>query len=327
MKNRIPFKGVGQYLKLVIPILMFPAYVSCSKGKPDTCPDPYSLNYSEGRGSIEHCRYDVVDRLPTFITNLDQQISETSGIARIGDRLVTHNDKGGKNELFAFGLDGKVTNTFTIEGAEHVDWEDLAESEEHIYILDAGNNDGDRRDLRIYKVKKSDFDFSTATSIVPVDEVIRFEYPEQTNFQKQNKHNFDCEALIHRDGYLYLFTKHRLDGQTVLYKLPAEEGNYPAERISSFQAGVQITGADIRADGLEVYLIGYNKKQECVLWKLSEYNSDDFLSGRKEQIKLGPFAAMGQMEAVLYQPEMQKLYITSERVEDLPPRLYEISID
>lgn len=318
---------IGRYLRLVIPILMLPAYVSCSKGTPNTCPDPLSLNYSEVGGATEHCRYSEVERIPTFLTNLDHQIRETSGLAWVGDRLITHNDRGGKNELYAFDLDGNITHTFNIAGAQHVDWEDLAESEEHIYILDAGNNDGDRRNLRIYKVKKSNFDFSTTTSFVQADEVIRFEYPEQTNFEKQDKHNFDCEALIYREGFLYLFTKHRLDGQTVLYRLPAEEGTYPAEKISSFQAGVKITGADIRSDGLEVYLIGYNKKQECVLWKLSEYNPGDYLSGRKEQITLGPFVAMGQMEAVLYQPDSQKLYITSERVNDFPPRLYEISID
>lgn len=317
----------SQYLWLVVSIMMLPVYVSCSKGKPDTCPDPNSLNFSEVGGAIMHCRYDVVDRLPSFISNLDQQISETSGLAWIGDRLITHNDKGGKNELFAFGLDGKVSNTFTIAGAQHVDWEDLAESEEHLYILDAGNNDGDRRNLRIYKVKKSDFDFNQANSFVQVDEVIRFEYPEQTNFEKQSDHNFDCEALIYLDGFLYLFTKHRLDEQTVLYRLPAGEGDYLAEKINSFQAGVQITGADIRTDGLEVYLIGYNKKQECVLWKLSDYDSGDILSGRKEQIKLGPFVIMGQMEAILYQSDFSKLYITAEEVDDLPSRLYEISLE
>jgi len=327
MKNNVLNNLLMRSVKLMLLLLMLPACVACSKGSPATCPDPFSLNYNSSGGAIEHCRYDGFDRIPTFITNLEHQIRETSGLARIGDRLLTHNDRGGRNELYAFDQNGAVTHTFTIAGAQNVDWEDLAESEDHLYILDAGNNDGDRRNLRIYKVKKADFDFSTPTSFVQVEEVIRFHYPEQTNFEKQNKHNFDCEALIYKDGQLYLFTKHRLDGQTVLYKLPATEGNYPAEKISTFQAGVRITGADIRSDGKEVCLIGYNKNQNCVLWKLSEYNQNDFLSGQKEQIVLGPFIAMGQMEAVLYKPDGNEVYITSERVNDLTARLYELGLE
>lgn len=327
MKNKSSLNLAIWALELMLIILMVPACVSCNKDSNKLCPDPFSVNYSATDGSLVQCRYDGFERNPHMISNLDQKIKETSGLASIDGHLITHNDNGNKNELYAFDLEGAVTHTFTVEGAQNIDWEDLAQSEDHLYILDAGNNDGDRQNLRVFKVRKSEFNFDNASSFVQVEEVIRFYYPEQLNFEKQAKHNFDCEALIYRDETLYLFTKHRLDGQTVSYKLPSVEGNYPAEKISSFQAGVKITGADIRSDGLEVCLIGYNKKQECILWKLSGYEQEDIFSGRKVSIVLGPYVAMGQMESVLYQPEVHDVYITSERVKEIPARLYEIGVD
>src|SRR5690606_14575594 len=130
-------------------------------------------------------------------------------------------------------------------------------------IGDMGNNDGNRTDLKIYKVRKADFDFSQ-NGIIAVQEVIQFHYPEQTSFESNSKHNFDCEAIIYFEGKIYLFTKHRLDGETVLYRIPSTEGNYAAERLASFNPGMRVTAADISFNQNSVLLLGYNKNADCI---------------------------------------------------------------
>ena len=42
----------------------------------------------------------------------------------------------------------------SVNKEENVDWEDITQDETHIYIADFGNNNGNRTDLKIYKILK-----------------------------------------------------------------------------------------------------------------------------------------------------------------------------
>lgn len=53
-------------------------------------------------------------------------------------------------------MDGNLVRTITIEGVENNDWEDIAKDKNGFtYIGDFGNNDNDRKNLAIYKVKST----------------------------------------------------------------------------------------------------------------------------------------------------------------------------
>ena len=84
----------------------------------------------------------------TSTTLLSDTLNETSGLALVQGRLITHNDKGGEPKLYELDtLNGQLLRTVIVENATNVDWEDLCTDADHLYIGDMGNNDGDRTDL------------------------------------------------------------------------------------------------------------------------------------------------------------------------------------
>lgn len=264
---------------------------------------------------------------PHPITTLDAVMKETSGLALSDGQLLTHNDRGGDNVLYAIDtIDGSVARKVRITGAVNVDWEDLAMGDSLLFIGDMGNNNGDRTDLRIYTVERGCVVSGAAEC--PVRDTIRFHFPEQTDFTHGKEHNFDCEAIAYHIGSIYLFTKHRTDANTVAYRLPAIGGDHPAERLGTFAAGGRITGADIftDSDGRTVAaLVGYNKKAACFLWLLDGTPDSGFLDGQRTRHLLGPYRELGQMEAVV-DDGTGGLFLSSEKTKDVPPMLYRLPL-
>ena len=112
-------------------------------------------------------------------TELNTTISEVSGIIWIEGRLIGHNDSGDDANLYEIDpVSGEVIRTVMVENANNIDWEDITYDEDYIYIADFGNNDGNRTNLMIYKISKSDF-LSMPTVIA---DTIKFNYAEQIDF-------------------------------------------------------------------------------------------------------------------------------------------------
>ncbi len=299
---------------------------SCNDNSAPECADPAANNFNSDAIGFSDCEFEEQIATPELLTFLDIAVEETSGLAILENHLITHNDRGHSNELFVVDPEsGLVLNTFEVTGAENEDWEDLAQSDEILFVGDMGNNPGDRENLRIYMVKKSDFDFGHETGEVPTVGLIEFYYPEQEVFEANNNHNWDCEALIYRDGYLYLFMKHRKDPLSNLYRIPAEEGSHTAQLLAYFNAGHRITGGDISADGSQIALVGYNKDDNCVVWLLDDFGDGHPLSGSKRMFTLGSFSALGQMEAIVYKND-STFYISAEEVDGILPRLYRLEL-
>ena len=82
-----------------------------------------------------------------YKTQLPKQILETSGLEFFKDALLTHNDSGGNPSLYAFNEAGIILKEYSIMEAENVDWEDITQDENYIYIADSGNNKGKRQNL------------------------------------------------------------------------------------------------------------------------------------------------------------------------------------
>ena len=117
-------------------ILCFSLFVACKKEKNY---DP--VHISEG----------VVFQT---ITDLPGILEESSGIELVDSgNILSINDSKGEAELYAVDLNGNLTRTIKISNATNTDWEDLAQDEAgNIFIGDMGNNDNDRKDLKIYKI-------------------------------------------------------------------------------------------------------------------------------------------------------------------------------
>ncbi len=195
-----------------------------------------------------------------------EEIAESSGLVasrRYDGVLWTHNDSGDSARIFAIGRRGEKLAEFAVEGAQHVDWEDIAlDGRGRLYIADVGNNANDRRDLTIYVVPEPD---PARSGSVQVERALRFRYADQSAYPDPERMDFDCESVLHFGDALYLFTKHRGNTRTKIYRLPlgetarAEQALEPLATVelgSPSRFGVA-TAADIRADGRYIALLTY----------------------------------------------------------------------
>ena len=174
-------------------------------------------------------------------------VEETSGLARIGEDLLTHNDSGDKAALYQISTSGDLVNTIGIQGAIHRDWEDMAQDEKHYYIADTGNNKGKRKDLTVY-ILSHDF---------VLQDSIKIAYSKQTSFKKKKKTKYDAECLISYGDSLLIFSKNRKSRSTQLYAFPKKAGTYSLTSLKKFKVNTLITGGDYDADAKLLVLTGY----------------------------------------------------------------------
>jgi hypothetical protein len=247
------------------------------------------------------------------ITYLPEIVQESSGIDESSDyNFWTLNDGGGEPELYLCDTLGNLLKTVLIEGSWNRDWEDLAEDDKgNYYIGNIGNNSNGNRDLTIFKLQNPDSIDSNSIQA----EVISFAYEDQNSFPPpQDSLNFDCEALMWHDGYLYLATKNRtvpFDGKTHLYQLPDIPGSHIATKIGSFDTQGNdmftywITSGDISPDGSRLCLLSSDK-----MWIFYDYDGNDFFDGKNIQIN---FNHLSQKEAVCF-INNDELFISDEEL-------------
>ncbi len=273
------------------------------------CTDPQASNYdSQAAENDGSCVYATTTYFPPIVTELAANLAECSGLAFFDNRLWTHLDGGNPDQLHELDtLLGIINETVTISNADNQDWEDLAEDADHIYIGDFGNNFGNRTDLRIYKIKKTDLIAGTSSP-----ELIEFSFSDQTDFTSlQNAHDFDCEAFFYWQDSLHLFSKNWVDFKTRHYVLPATPGVHVATLRDSLNAQGQITAADISEEGV-VVLLGYNTATiETFLWLLFDFQGNDFFTGNKRRVSLGSAVLNGQVEGLAFR-DATSGYICSE---------------
>jgi hypothetical protein len=259
------------------------------------------------------------------IAVLPDQLDESSGLAITApNRLWSHNDAGNTNELFCFDTSGNLVRQLTVYNALNVDWEDLAmDSEKNIYISDAGNNNNDRQDLRMYRIPNPDLvegDFIEA-------DIIDFHLEDQTAFPPPpNNQNYDIEGVVWREGMLYLFTKNRsnpLNGYCKMYRLPATPGEHTAMLIDSVYLGntneeVRVTAADYNESTGELALLTRTK-----VVVFTNYPGDRFFEGQMTTFYFS--TPQGQVESLVFAGD-RKLYMTEEKAKANSGSLYEFEL-
>jgi hypothetical protein len=135
-------------------------------------------------------------------------VGECSGMIMTDEELLVHNDGGNIAAIYHLNRNGVDTiKTSVIAGIPNTDWEAMTMYENEIIIGDFGNNLGKRKDLKIHHVDKKTF---------KVNETIEFAYPDQVSFENP-RHNFDCEAIIIKDGKYFLFSKNRGNKNSNIY--------------------------------------------------------------------------------------------------------------
>ncbi|MCB0438353.1 MAG: T9SS type A sorting domain-containing protein [Mangrovimonas sp.] len=247
----------------------------------------------------------VVEKFP-----LPSTLSESSGAIFFNSKLITHNDSGNANKLYELDtISGSITREVIISNATNVDWEDITQDETSIFIGDIGNNSGNRTNLKIYKISKTDY--SNTTNVTA--EVISFSYADQVNFAPNtNNTEWDAEALISFDANnLIVFTKNWVSGTTKGYLIPKTPGTYaPSPLPTTLSSEGLITGATLNPSTGKLYLIGYSNILQPFVWVCENFNGNDVFSGTNTKTNLSSLS-FEQAEAITYVDDNRYL-VTSE---------------
>ena len=243
---------------------------------------------------------------------LPASLSESSGAIFFNSKLITHNDSGGESKLYELDtISGLVTREVTISNATNVDWEDITQDGTSIYIGDIGNNvSGNRTNLKIYKISKSDYLSSETVNA----QIIAFNYSDQTDFTPTTANNteWDAEALVSFDATnLILFTKNWVNGTTKGYLLPKASGAYSVSPLATtLNSGGLISGGTYNPLTEKFYLIGYTNILQPFVWVSEGFSGSDVFSGTNIKTSLTPFG-FEQAESIAYVDE-SRYFITSE---------------
>ncbi|WP_224485168.1 hypothetical protein [Robertkochia aurantiaca] len=282
------------------------------------------LFYNSLLMTLLSCSYDYGQL--KIIADMPELLNENSALETLpGSPLIwTIADSGNDDHIYGLDRQGNIIKDLNVENADNDDWEDLATAPDGtLFIGDFGNNDNDRDDLVIYRVR----DVLKAEDDVEA-EAIRFYYPEQKDFPpKKEDFHYDAEAMYFSKGYLYVITKNRssdFDGSAYVYKIPAEPGEHAAELLGTLKTCDEqntcfITGADISADGKTVVLLGHNK-----IWTISNFKNDDITTG---EITVRDMEYYSQKEGICFSPDETHLLISDERRGISGGNLYELVVE
>jgi hypothetical protein len=246
-------------------------------------------------------------------------IIESSGIAVSKcqpDVFWTHNDSGDGPFIFAIDPKGSNLGTWKVQGAENIDWEDIAEFKNasgqcFIYIGEIGDNNRKRAEHGVYRVKEPVVSSDAAKSDIkspletePADSV-KFTYPDGI---------FNAETLMVQPmtGDIYVLTK-RHDSPSGVYKIKPQFGStVTAEKIAEIKVpsipNGFLTGGDIAPDGKHAVVCDYQAGYELAL-PAGDPNFDDIWKQEPKTIDLGD---RKQGEAIGYGTDGNTLFATSE---------------
>lgn len=315
LHGRLPLPGMF----LLIALIIFPLN-SCVKAQQSPAQSP-----EIGAAPATLQGFTRFEATPSKASKqLPNDVEETSGLIWFRGSWWTHNDSGGKPEIYRLSKNGKrIIQTVSLEGVENDDWEDLATDGTSLFIGDFGNNRGGRTNLVIYKVAWKNIPETGDTRVKPL--AIRFNWADQTDFSpKAYQHNFDCEALFCANDRLWLFTKNWGNLNSRLYSLPTEPGNYAIAPRYEFDARLRVTGADYEATNKTLALIGYIDFVPTV-WLMPQFDPEKPAEGGRLRIDMTSMAGT-QAEGICFGPD-GKLWFSAEKTRVRRQMIYELNIN
>lgn len=253
------------------------------------------------------------------VAELSDSLKESSGLDFIGDKLLSFNDSGNAGDLFLLNSKtGKITNYIPTQ-LNNRDWEAIAKDSVNLYIGDFGNNDGTRKDLKIFKIPFSGEQFKIDST-----QVISYFYPEQKDFASKNLNtDYDAEAMIFYKDKLQIFTKEWASRSVTRYEVePSVFEPQAAKRIESYDTGFVVTDASYY--DRKLYVVGYTKMTQVYLMVFEESEDGFFFSKKGKKYHLGSALSVGQIEGVAVNHD--GIYLSSELFKTplgtVKPRLY-----
>ena len=273
----------------------------------------------------------------------NKAIDEASGLAASHlrpDILWIINDSGNEPLLHALGLDGSDRGFVRVDGAENIDWEDLASfiynGTPYLLIADVGDNPEHRETGTIYIVKEPRIQgvrLRNGLSVSP-ERKIDFRYEDTPR---------DCEAVgvDTENRRIFLITKRTVP--PMLYQLPLLPIHGPsiltAEKVTDLTgiAGNNASGTlshtlldyinyqssptamDIAPDGLMAAILTYN-----AIYLFSRTPGENWIRAFSGKPVMVPIPRLYQAESLCFGMKGDRVFFTSEKD---PAPLYRMDIN
>lgn len=247
-------------------------------------------------------------RAPKEYTLNTDAILEASGIARSNVNpgiLWTHNDSGGKAEVYAIDTSGNLRATLVLDGATSRDWEDIASLKDaktgksYLYIGEIGDNGARYASVFVYRVEEP--------RLTPGDSLYTSAAIEKYEINYEDGAR-DAEGLfvepISKD--IYIITKR--EEKVGLYRIakPSAKETNIARKISTLPFG-WVTAADISPNGKKLLVKTYTGVWQ---YKLSRDKSGEIMLGKNP--KGLPYRLEPQGEAICYDNKGKDYFTLSE---------------
>lgn len=250
-------------------------------------------------------------------------LTELSGLAASNTQpgvLYGHNDSGGDPVIFILSTAGGDLGERLLDGAPHVDWEDLAlgpgPNGPSLYVGDIGDNGLARPEpYRVIRLDEPIVAGAPTTSTVAF-EVFELEYPGGVH------HNAETLLVHPQTGDLYIVTKEGTGDPSQVYRATAPLVLGAVNVLSlvttmAVPAGLDlpITGGDIHPLGAALLLRTYNTIYQFERPAGPDFDpifSAPFLRVPAAPLGLGPNNEI-QGEAIAWFPNGLGYYTASER--------------
>ena len=295
---------------LAVVIVPLALGVACSGGDGGIGPRGATTTTPARRTAADLCaRAEPVRPAPRVAAT---DLTEASGLAasRANAGVVwSHNDSGGRPEVFAIGEDGADRGRWRLAGAAAVDWEDMARgpgagSQDVLYLADIGDNVAVRPTITVYRAPEPRVGPGRTGGTVAGVEALTLRYADGPR---------DAEALLADpvSGDLVIVTK-TPGGTGGVYPVPqaAAPGSPVTIRRTATVAvpdGERVTGGDVSPDGSLVALRTYGR---VLVWDRAAGRSvAEALTGRPCR---APAPTEVQGEALAFTPDGRGYVTVSE---------------
>ena len=296
------------------------------------CTDSQATNFNASASINDgSCLYNPTNYSLNLVANLVDTLSENSGLVWAAGKLYTFNDSGSGTKVYEVTANGTIIRTIHIANSTNVDWEAMTSDSTYFYLGDFGNNNGNRTDLCIYRLLKSEVTNNAIDTVVA--EKMNFSWADQLDFTSAyNANNFDCEAFYATEDSLFLFSKNWVDLKTKCYSLP----NYWTDTLnatlsSQFDVDGLITDACKDTMNDRIYLLGYKNNGSnfytSFIWCLWDHASNFIFSGNKRRIEIGNVLTVSQTEGITLS-DNGTAYVSAEKVINIitiPAKLFNLN--
>lgn len=229
---------------------------------------------------------------------IDSSINETSGLVYCNNRFYTINDSGDGPFIYEVNDDGStLIRKIRVRNALNVDWEEITQDNNFIYVGDIGNNFGRRKNLCIYKINKEQLINSTDTLVD--SEKIEFSYEGVKVSEDWELSKYDSEAFICFNDTIVIFNKNWQEYWCYIYTLPNIPGKYTITQKNKFRLNGLVTASTLSPDKKTLLLLGYREYIPFVLSVKLQHVSD-LLKPVKFKTRQYPCKIYNQTEGIMY---------------------------